>query len=205
MKKIWYFLIGSIISFNAIAQEKTDEDDDKPRGFQKDKLFTGGSLNLSFGNRTTALGISPYFGYSLNKFIDIAASVGVNYISQRDVEINGDKVRQTIIGPGAFVRVYPVHFLFAHAQFEHNFIKFKYIPDANNTYMPQTEHVKATSFLIGGGYTSGRRDGNTFYYLSVLWDVGNSIYSPYKDELNRAIPIFRAGIQIGLFQGRNKR
>lgn len=204
MKKIWYFLVGSIISFNAIAQEKTGGDEDKPRGFQKDKLFTGGTLNLSFGNRITQLGISPYFGYSLNKYLDVAVSVGFNYSSQRDNIVAGDKVRQTIIGPGAFVRVYPVHFLFAQAQIEHNFINLKYIPDANNTYMPQTEHLKSTSFLIGGGYTSGRRDGNTFYYLSVLWDVGNSIYSPYKDELNRAIPIFRAGYNIALFQGRRK-
>lgn len=202
MKKIGYLLVLSIISFNAIAQETTDEAVEKPVGFQKDKLFTGGSLNLSFGNRTTALGISPYFGYSLNRFIDVAASVGVNYISQRDVLYSGDKARQTIIGPGAFVRIYPVHFLFAHAQYEYNFIRVKYFP--LNNLPTETQRFQAPSVLVGGGYTSGRKDGTMFYYLSVLWDVANNKNSPYVDELNRAIPIFRAGIQIGLFQNHGR-
>ncbi|MEO7264834.1 MAG: hypothetical protein ABIW38_07975 [Ferruginibacter sp.] len=207
MKKIWYFLILSTVSFNALAQEKTDENEDKPKGFQKDKLFTGGSLNLSFGNRTTALGISPYFGYSLNKYIDVAASVGVNYTSQRDPTGYGvgDKIRQTIIGPGALLRIFPVHFLFAQAQYEHNFIKYKYLSSPNSSYADYTANIEANSLLVGGGYSQGRRDGTMFYYLSVLWDVANNANSPYVDELNRALPIFRAGIQIGLFQGKSKR
>ncbi|MEO6405350.1 MAG: hypothetical protein ABIY51_06095 [Ferruginibacter sp.] len=203
MKKLWYLLFVLSISLNALAQEKAKDEEEKPTGFQKDKLFTGGSLNLSFGSGYTSLGLSPFFGYSLNKYLDAAVSVGYNYTSQRDLAYLGDKARQTVIGPGAFVRIYPVHFLFAHAQYEYNFIKFKYIP--GNNLPNETQNFKVSSVLIGGGYTSGRKDGSMFYYLSVLWDVAKDKNSPYVDELSRTLPIFRAGIQLKLFQGKGNR
>ena len=92
------------------------------------------------------MGIGPYFGYSVNKYLDVAVSANVNYTSQRDYFVYGDKVRQTVYGPGAFVRVYPVRFIFAQAQFEHNFIRVKYIPAENSGYLQTTDRVDANSF-----------------------------------------------------------
>ena len=194
----------------AAAQEKTEEEKmeapkEKSHGFQKNKLFLGGSVNLSFGSSYTSLGISPYFGYSLNKYIDVAASFGFNYTSQRDVAVYGDKIRQTIIGPGALVRIFPVHFLFAQAQYEHNFIKYNYKSVPNSSYADFTENIEANSLLVGAGYSQGRRDGDMFYYVSVLWDVAKNNNSPYLDNLGRAVPVIRAGIQLKLFQGRKMR
>jgi hypothetical protein len=200
IKNGFVFFLLITIAFNAAAQE--EEKSEKAGGFKKENLFTGGTLNLSFGNQVTALGLSPFFGYSINRFVDVAASVGVNYISQRDYSYynSNDKLRQTIFGPGAFVRVFPVKFLFAQAQYEYNFIRYKYIlPGAPTEIL----NLKASSFLIGPGYAGGReRDNNSYYYISVLWDIANSKNSPYKDNLNRAVPIIRAGYNIALFQGR---
>ncbi|HSN60937.1 MAG TPA: hypothetical protein VLR49_08380, partial [Ferruginibacter sp.] len=64
----------------------------------------------------------------------------------------------------------------------------------------------AHSMLVGGGFASGRdADNKSFYYISILWDVAKSPNSPYKDNLNRAIPVIRAGYNIALFQGRGMR
>ncbi len=180
-----------------------DENHIKGKGFRKENLFTGGNITASFFSGTTLLGLSPYFGYSLNKYMDLAASINFNYTSQRDYTEYGDKARQTVFGPGAFVRLFPVNFLFAQAQYEHNFIRFKYIPASNTTtYLPSISHYDVNSFLVGGGYSSGRGMGNnTYYYLSVMWDIGGVAQSPYVDGLGRNFPVIRAGFNIALFQG----
>ena len=175
-------------------------------GFDKSKLFTGGNVGLGFGSGRTSIGIGPYFGYSLNKYVDVALSLNYNYISQRDYVQYGDKLRQSMIGPGVFTRLFPVKFLFAQAQFEQNFIKLKYIPASGGYYLPFSETKSVSSFLIGPGYAGGREAGNnTYYYVSVLFDVAKNKNSPYVDGLGRVNPIFRAGFNIGLFQGKAPR
>jgi hypothetical protein len=201
------FLLAALIicSIPALSQDTLrveQEEPEKPRGFQKDHLFTGGNVSLGFSNGTTSLGLIPHFGYSLNKYIDVAVSMNFNYTSQRDFQVLGDKVRQTIVGPGAFIRVFPVKFLFAQVQYEHNFIKLKYLPVDNSGFVATTSNLSGNSLLVGAGYSQGRSDGNTFYYLSLMFDVAKSKNSPYKDELGRVIPILRAGFNIALFQGK---
>lgn len=206
MKKTLIILLAALVTLTAKAQYEKD-DDEKKGGFKKENIFTGGSVTASFFNGSTVLGISPYFGYSINRFVDVAVSANYNYASQRDNVVYGDKLRQTIAGPGAFVRLYPVKFLFAQAQYEYNFIRQKYIALPNSGYQNETTKFKASSLLVGGGYCSGREDvGDVFYYFSVLWDIKKDINSPYTDGLNRTLPIVRAGLQIPLFQGgRNRR
>ena len=115
MKKIIFALL--LITNTTITFAQDDEEGEKTKFFKKENLFTGGSVTASFFSGGTVLGLSPYFGYSLNKYIDVAVSANVNYTSIRDVFYSGDKQRQTVIGPGAFVRLYPVKFIFALAQF----------------------------------------------------------------------------------------
>jgi len=206
MKRIIIILLlinGFYISF---AQDEKSGSDEKKGGFKKENLFVGGDITLGFSNSYTTLGASPYFGYSFNKYVDVAASFNFTYTSQRDYLIYGDKVRQTLYGPGAFVRVYPLKFLFAQAQFEHNFIKVKYLPANNSGYLSSTENVDANSFLVGAGWAGGRSEDNkSFYYISVSWDLLRNKNSPYVDGLGRALPIIRAGYNIALFQGSNNR
>ncbi len=207
MKKIsMIILFGAIVFTSKAQEERKEKEEEKTGGFKKENLFTGGSVTASFFNGATVLGISPYFGYSLNKYMDVAVSMNFNYTSQRDYAEYGDKLRQTVYGPGAFVRLYPVRFLFAQAQYEHNFIRLKYIPANNGYYLPQTETIDANSLLVGGGYTSGREgNGSSFYYVSILWDVTKVAESPYVDGLQRPFPIIRAGYNIALFQGHGMR
>ena len=206
MIKLFYSVIlACCFCFSSFAQEVEEvlkkEKEVKQKAFKKENLFAGGNLNVSFFNGTTALGISPYFGYNINRFIDVAVSMNVSYISQRDYQYGGDKLRQNILGPGAFVRIFPVKFLFAQAQYEHNFIRYKYFYPSGTGQPSEKYRYEPNSLLVGAGFANGRQNSKTFYYFSVLFDVLRQPNSPYTDNNNRAIPLFRAGFNIGLFGG----
>jgi len=185
--------------FTASAQ---DEDESDGKFFKAENCFTGGSVTLSFGDNITLLGTNPHFGYTFFNFLEAAASLNFNYISQRDYAGNfGAKLRQTVTAPGAFVRIFPLKFLFGQVLYEHSFMRSKYL------WGSQTEvyHEEANSILVGGGYAGGRQPGQGYYYLCILWDVGNDKRSPYLDYYGRSIPILRAGMNIPLFQKRASR
>jgi hypothetical protein len=206
MKKILFTLLLAAFAATSFAQAD-EEEPERKSFFRKENLFTGGNVSVSFFSGGTLLGLSPFFGYSVNKYVDVAASVNFNYITQRDYNEGGDKLRATFVGPGAFVRLFPVNFLFAQAQYEHNFIKLKYIPARNSvSYVAETRKIDASSVLLGGGYCSGR-DGtrSSFFYVSVLWDVSKDANSPFIDRYDRAIPQIRSGFQIALFNGGGRR
>ena len=204
MKKslLLLFCIGSfIMNVKAQTEKKEDQEEVEKKFFKKENLFAGGNIALGLGSGNFSVGVGPYFGYSLNKYVDAAVGLNYSYISQRDFNTTL-KLRQSVIGPSAFVRLYPVKFLFAHAQYEYNFIKFKEIygrgiPD-------RVSKINVPSFLIGPGFASGRDENNkTFYYITVLFDVMKDINSPYTDNEGKITPIFRAGYNIALFQGNN--
>ncbi len=203
MKRIISLTLIFLMTFTVVIAQ--DEEDEEKKGFKKENLFTGGSISLAFYNNTFLVGGSPVFGYSLTSWIDAGIVVNYNYTSYRDVSQFDDRLRQTVYGGGTFLKVYPVRFLFAQAQFEHNFINQKYLPPNNGP--KSTYETSANSFLIGGGYTTGRdKEGGTpFFYIAVLFDVGGNSNSPYTDAYGRTIPIIRGGIQVPLFQGRNSR
>jgi len=201
MKKIVLLFSVTIFSISVFAQQSEPEEE-RVSGFQKEKLFTGGDLTLAFYTGGSTLGVSPYLGYSLTKWLDAAASLNFVYQGQKD--IYGYKYRQTNLGPGAFVRIFfPVNFLYL-AQYEHNFINYKIIePGTGNSSKYKAD---VNSVLLGAGYSSGRSEGNnSYYYLSVMFDVAQQPNSPYVDSYRRMIPVIRAGYNIGLFQGRQRR
>ena len=201
MKKLLLlFCLGSfIISATAQTEKKEADKEERKGGLKKENLFAGGNVALGLGSGQFSLGLGPYFGYSINKYVDVAVGANYSYNSQKYSNTT-IKDRQSVIGPNAFVRFYPVKFLFAHAQYEYNFIKLKKIygrgiPD-------EILKINVPSFLIGPGFASGRdADNKTFYYISVLFDVNKNINSPYTDNQGRVTPVIRAGYNIALFQG----
>lgn len=188
--------------------------DDEEKGFKKENLFTGGSVTLSFFNGQTLLGANPVFGYKLTDWVDAGLALNFVYSSSRDNYQFNDKIRQTVLGPGFFTRLYPVKFLFVQGQIEHNFTRVKYIDPPNNTTIIDIKgRADATSLLLGAGFAQGREQGSTtFYYISLLFDVLKNINSPYvnvtynptnpSEQRVTMAPIIRAGMNIGLFQGR---
>lgn len=195
-----------------IAQAQ--DDDTEKKGFKKENLFTGGSVTLSFFNGQTILGANPVFGYKLADWADAGLAFNYVYTAARDYQAFDDKIRQTVWGPGVFTRLYPVKFLFVQGQLERNFSTVKYIPPGGNPTQKYT--AEANSLLLGGGFAQGRERGSTtFFYIAVLFDVLKNINSPYvniaynpdnpSEQRVDMVPIVRAGVNIGLFQGRYRR
>lgn len=182
-----------------------DEKQDK-KFFRKENLFTGGSVSASmFSRYSLLLGANPVFGYSLTNWADLGLVANYTYTSDREYDETGalySNQKQNVYGGGIFTRLFPVHFLFAQAQVEHNWIQYKYREPANE--YEYRNRVSANSVLVGGGFTTGRsRIGKGSYgYFAILWDVSNDLYSPYKDGNHDATPIIRAGVNIPLFQGK---
>ena len=213
MKRSAIIALFVICATHAFAQETTTTEEKKEvkkGGFKKENLITGGSLNVGLGNGTTSFGISPYFGYSINKYIDAGISLNYDYISQKqyvfDYSVNDyaylGKLRQNVIGPGAFVKIFPVKFLYVQAQYEENFITYKFLPGTNSGYAYQKQTASVGSFLLGAGLAQGRSQYDRSYgYISVLFDVTKNPNSPYLDGYGNVTPIFRAGYNIALFQG----
>jgi hypothetical protein len=209
MKKLCALTLLFTLSITVVNAQDEEE---KTGGFKKENLFTGGSITLSFFNGQTILGGNPIFGYKIADWVDGGLVFNYIYSGSRDYQYYNDKIRQNIYGGGAFVRLYPVPFLFVQGQLEHNWSKVKYeYPD--NIAPDESYKVDATSLLVGGGFASGReKGGTTFYYISLLFDVMKDINSPYvdvnanpsdpADQRVDIAPIIRAGINIGLFQGR---
>jgi hypothetical protein len=198
IKKLLLFCLNTvlILSLSYAQTTQDDEEEESIKGFQKYNLFTGGHVAAGLGSGVFSVGVGPYFGYSINKYVDLAVGLNYNYISQRD-QFSTIRYRQSVIGPTSFIRVYPVKFLFAHAQYEYNFIKYKVLPGGG---LPnQSEKINVSSFLVGPGFANGREDERSFYFISILFDVAKNINSPYTDLQGRIDPIFRVGYNIALF------
>jgi len=200
MKRSLLFLVISLCSMVVFAQDAKKDDETKQGGFKKEMLFTGGNVNIGYFNGVTVLGATPQLGYSVANWLDAGIVLGYTYTSQ-SIDL-GTKFRQSILGPGAFVRLFPIDFLFASVQYEHNFMRQKYIyPGGSNV-----TKLDVNSLLVGLGYTSGRDGRNSsYYYVSVSFDVLSNINSPYRTFANEVYPVVNAGFNIPLFQGGGRR
>ena len=206
MKKGFIITLFLFSFYQPVLAQDEPEDEGPKTGFNKENLFTGGNISLSFFNGAFLIGGNPVFGCSLTNWVDLGIVANYTYSSYKDYYGFNDKFRQSIYGGGLFTRLFPLKFLFAQAQAEHNWIRSKYIPAPGSGGTTEIATVSGNSLLVGGGYTTGRNpDYKSVYgYFAILFDVGNDPFSPYKDSYNRAIPIFRAGFHVPLFQGKGR-
>lgn len=223
MKKyLWMAGVFTVLMLGADSPAFSQEEEVKVRnsngepepvekGFKKHNLFTGGGVTASFYTGGSLLGASPVLGYKVNDYLDGGVVLNYVYTGSRDVYDYNDKLRQHVYGPVIFARAYPLPFLFAQAQLEHNFTNVNYTA-AGSGRISDKYSASATSLLLGGGLSTGRsKGGTTFFYFTVLADVLKNRNSPYVDisynpntgaERVRIVPVLRAGVNVGLFQKR---
>src|SRR5699024_3321855 len=154
-------------------------------GFQKEKLFFGGNIGLSFGSMTY-INLSPLIGYRFSKML--SAGVQLNGVYE-SVDYGMEKDRYGMLGLGVFGRFYPIPQIFLQVQPEADYYmgKTKY----NDGTSSEKYQDMDTAFLVGGGYsqTIGRNNDSV---IMLLYDVLQNDNSPYGNQ-----PIFRAGVNIG--------
>jgi len=200
-KKYALLIIGLITVVFAQAQRPStyEADESKPGGFNTNRIFVGGSLNLGFATNTFQIGGVPEIGYSITDWLDAGIGINVNYASQRAdpnyIYNYNTRYRNFIYGGGPFFRVYPIRFLFVQGQFEHNWIKYN---EKNyDTGLEGEAKLSSNSFIAGIGYTQ-RIVGQSSFYTMLGIDLMSDTYSPYRDYNNAAIPIIRAGFNFYL-------
>lgn len=200
MKQLLTFLFLST-SLCVFAQD--DEEVEEPKkGFKKENIFLGASLGgIGIGSNTFTIGGSPEFGYTIAKWLDAGIPINISYSSVRASANFGVRVRSLSLGTGGFVRLYPVRFLFVQAQPEYNWTK--YTSKDVNSNISATTREEAGSFLAGIGYAN-RVVGRSNFYLVLMMDFMRDPDSPYRDQLNDAVPVFRTGFNIYLNPSRKK-
>ncbi len=165
------------------SQEPIRLDQDEPNTL-KDRIFYGGSLGLQFGN-ITLIDISPMLGYKLTPRIGVGINPTYKYYSYKNYYGQGDNLKTNVLGAGLFGRVLILDQLFAHAEYEYLAYKTKDPLTPGQNYTNEFQSV-----LVGAGYRE-RVGNNAFMYLLVLWNLNETIDSPYSN------PIIRAGFSIG--------
>jgi outer membrane protein assembly factor BamA len=176
-------------STSAAHAQQTDETVES-RGFKTERVFLGGGLNLGIGNRSFNLGVNPEIGYSLTNWLDAGLAFNVNYFSQNASDFSAIRYRNFNYGGGAFLRAWPLNFLSVQVQPEYNWIS----SNQKNVFSNQSATYKfsAGSLLVGVGYGT-RLIGSHYSYFSLMIDVLQNINSPYRDQYNDPLPVFRAG------------
>jgi hypothetical protein len=143
------------------------------------RIFFGGNFGMNFGSNTF-VNLSPIVGYRINDYFSAGGGVNFIYSSFTVKNGSGNKMYSDIYGTaglGTFVRVYPVHFLFAQVRPELNYVwgKTKYY--YNN--IPESKYPGAfiPSLLVGGGLALPAGRGSLM--VSLNYDVVQNKRSPY--------------------------
>jgi hypothetical protein len=178
---------------------QNNEADEKKGKFKRENTFLGAAVNLSLGNRFFNVGVNPEIGYSFNNWLDAGVALNVNYFSQNASDFSNTRFRNFNYGAGTFLRIWPVNFLHVQVQPEYNWIN----SSQKNVISGQTfkYNYSAESLLVGIGYGS-RMIGSQYSYVTLMIDVLQNINSPYRDQFNDPLPVFRAG--FGMYLNRKK-
>lgn len=174
------------------AQQEADEQKGK---FKQENIFIGTSLNLGIANRSFNVGLNPEIGYSVTRWLDAGVSLNINYFSQNASDYSNIRFRNFNFGGGPFLRVWPLSFLHFQVQPEYNWIS----SSQKNMVSGQSGTYKynAGSLLVGVGYGT-RVLGSNYSYVTLMIDVMQNLNSPYRDQYNDPLPVFRAGFGMYL-------
>jgi hypothetical protein len=193
-KRVFVLLAAAVLAAGyAHAQRPREEDPEPKKGFDKSKLFFGGTFGLSFSNYYTLVNVSPQIGYRFNDYLAAGAGVNFIYSSQKDFYSNGadySRLNYGVTGLNIFGRVYPIQQVFLQVQPELNYTwgNIKYYTTPSTTQKLDAEIVPSLLGGVGGAIPAG----NGAFIIMVQYDLLQQNRSPYS---NRAF--FSFGYNIG--------
>jgi hypothetical protein len=173
---ILFFLIVSLLYAHGKENPLMTQ---RPKWFDKEKVFLGGTAGLQFGT-STFIDISPLVGYRFTE--SFSAGVGGTYQYFR-YKTQVYSLETNVYGGRVFGRYFFLENFFAHTEYEVlNLEAFDLTP---------TQRVNVGSLLAGGGLIQ-RFGNNSGVTLMVLYNFTESYYTPYRN------PIIRVGFIFGL-------
>ena len=198
MKNLTLLIACVLLCIGSFAQQ--NEGDVERGGFKKENIFMGTSLNLGLANHSFNAGLNPEIGYSITKWLDGGLAFNINYFSQNASDYSNIRFRNFNYGGGPFLRIWPLSFLHLQIQPEYNWIS----SNQKNVLNGQsgTYNYQAGSLLVGVGYGT-RLIGSHYSYVTLMIDVLQNKNSPYRDQYNDPVPVFRAG--FGFYLKGNRR
>jgi len=164
--------------------------------FKKENIFIGTGINLGIANNA---GINPEIGYSITKWLDAGLAFNLNYLSQNTSAYSSVKYQNLSYGAGNFIRIWPVSFFHIQIQPEYNWINSNQKDMSTGNSLKYNYNVG--SLLVGVGYGS-HFIGNRYSFVTLMIDVLQNKNSPYRDQFNDPIPVFKAGFGMYLKPGK---
>lgn len=169
-------LLLTLFQMNALAQEEASHN-----GFDRDKLFFGGTFGLGFGSNNTLVNVSPQVGYRFNQYL--AAGAGVNFIySSYRYRYYSPEYKESygVAGLNVFGRVYPIEYLFLQVQPEANYSwgKYKFYDGTPD----QKLEGKVVPSLLGGAGAAIPTGGRGAFLIMVQYDLLQDKRSPYGNR-----------------------
>lgn len=177
------------------AQDEPEAYDDRKGKFKQERVFLGTGLNFGISSTSYNIGLNPEIGYSITKWLDAGIGFNFNYFSQNATDYSPVRFKDFNYGINSFMRIWPVNFLHIQVQPEYNWTNSHQkdmISQQSGTFKSSAE-----SLLIGVGYGS-RNIGGGYSYVTLMIDVLQNVHSPYRDQYNDPLPVFRAGFGIYL-------
>jgi hypothetical protein len=151
-----------------------------------ERIDFGGYLGAQFG-AVTAINISPMASYRITN--SLYAGLGLTYQYYKDTRYTPDYSASSY-GGSIFARYFIWRDLFAHVEYAPLYMNYYYDDGTGNQNLIK-DAIWVHDLMIGGGYRQWIGD-KAFMSLMLLWNVNESIYSPYRN------PIIRIGFGVGL-------
>jgi len=197
MKKNIFLVLLLMMGSFSLLRAQTDDPvpPEEKGGFDKSRLFIGGSFGLNFGD-VTLINVSPQVGYRLSRYF--AAGVGINgqysQFKYKD-DYSGETYQRQMygaVGFNIFGRVYPIPQLFAQVTPELNYvwqeIRTYRDPLPVDVYK-QSQFVPTVLIGGGGALPMGR---NAAFIIMIQYDVLQQKLSPYGSK-----PYYSFGVSAG--------
>lgn len=169
MLRFWFFVLPALLLIKiAPAQYNSDFLDNQH------KMVFGGSLGLQFGTQTI-VDVSPMTAYRITKRLMFGVSPTYKYYSYLPLNYNR-RYRSNVLGGGLFSRFYLMDQFYTH--FEYEFLHYRSFDGSSIQYNDYK------SILLGGGYME-RLSGNSYFTISVLWNLNDTYNSIYNNPVIR--------------------
>lgn len=185
-------LLIFLISFLSYSSQAQDEKNDfkktvvEKKKFDWKKVRFGGTLGANFGN-VTYVDLSPTISYSIKDNWEVGTGPIFRYLYIKDYFVYSNKKSENLelatYGGKLLTRYFVLQGLFAQAEVE--FISYNYID-----YKYQKHRTIDAFPLVGGGYAQ-MSNSRSYFFILVLFNLNETIYSPYPKN-----PIIRIGISF---------